>query len=84
MLTRPGGRWHVSTVMNLLDRLGSESAQSRVMTPLDTQTLTPIRWRPIDERLSKLAVAMHRLAAQAALKPTERAIVVASGRGKAT
>ena len=26
MLTRRGGRWHVSTVMNLLDRLGSSDA----------------------------------------------------------
>ena len=26
MLTRRGGRWHVSTVMNLLDRLGSGNA----------------------------------------------------------
>ena len=26
MLTRRGGRWHVSTVMNLLDRLGAREA----------------------------------------------------------
>jgi hypothetical protein len=26
MLTRRGGRWHVSTVMNLLDRLGLRGA----------------------------------------------------------
>jgi len=26
MLTRRGGRWHVSTVMNLLDRLGLRDA----------------------------------------------------------
>jgi hypothetical protein len=26
MLTRRGGRWHVSTVMNLLDRLGLREA----------------------------------------------------------
>jgi DNA invertase Pin-like site-specific DNA recombinase len=26
MLTRRGGRWHVSTVMNLLDRLGNRAA----------------------------------------------------------
>jgi hypothetical protein len=28
MLTRRGGRWHVSTVMNLLDRLGLRAARS--------------------------------------------------------
>ena len=35
MLTRRGGRWHVSTVMNLLDRLGLREAamrQSRLMS----------------------------------------------------
>ena len=28
MLTRRGGRWHVSTVMNLLDRLGEQRCRS--------------------------------------------------------
>jgi hypothetical protein len=28
MLTRRGGRWHVSTVMNLLDRLGQRTCAS--------------------------------------------------------
>jgi hypothetical protein len=28
MLTRRGGRWHVSTVINLLDRLGIREAAS--------------------------------------------------------
>ena len=34
MLTRRGGRWHVSTVTNLLDRLGSGGGmrQSRLMS----------------------------------------------------
>ena len=35
MLTRRGGRWHVSTVMNLLDRLGALGGgmrQSRLMS----------------------------------------------------
>ena len=35
MLTRRGGRWHVSTVMNLLDRLGLQGGgmrQSRLMS----------------------------------------------------
>ena len=34
MLTRRGGRWHVSTVTNLLDRLGGRRrcAQSRMMS----------------------------------------------------
>ena len=34
MLTRRGGRWHVSTVTNLLDRLGLREAmrQSRLMS----------------------------------------------------
>jgi hypothetical protein len=27
MLTRRGGRWHVSTVMHLLDRLGPREAE---------------------------------------------------------
>jgi hypothetical protein len=27
MLTRRGGRWHVSTVLNLLDRLGLREAR---------------------------------------------------------
>ena len=36
MLTRRGGRWHVSTVLNLLDRLGSGSVrQSRLMSFLE-------------------------------------------------
>ena len=28
MLTRRGGRWHVSTVMNLLDRLGEQRCRN--------------------------------------------------------
>ena len=33
MLTRRGGRWHKSTVMNLLDRLGQRDVrQSRLMS----------------------------------------------------
>ena len=31
MLTRRGGRWHVSTVMNLLDRLGLREAAMRAV-----------------------------------------------------
>ena len=38
MLTRRGGRWHVSTVMNLLDRLGQGGGmrQSRLMSLVET------------------------------------------------
>ena len=41
MLTRRGGRWHVSTVMNLLDRLGAAGGamrQSRVMSLVEAVT----------------------------------------------
>jgi hypothetical protein len=30
MLTRRGGQWHVSTVMNLLDRLGLREASCAI------------------------------------------------------
>ena len=39
MLTRRGGRWHVSTVMNLLDRLGEAAMrQSRLMSLVEAVT----------------------------------------------
>ena len=41
MLTRRGGRWHVSTVMNLLDRLGAQGGgmrQSRLMSLVEAVT----------------------------------------------
>ena len=40
MLTRRGGRWHVSTVTNLLDRLGlrRRMRQSRLMSLVEAVT----------------------------------------------
>ena len=40
MLTRRGGRWHVSTVMNLLDRLGEQRCRksSRLMSLVEAVT----------------------------------------------
>ena len=38
MLTRRGGRWHVSTVTNLLDRLGEAMPQSRLMSLVEAVT----------------------------------------------
>ena len=87
MLTRRGGRWHVSTVMNLLDRLGLQGGgmrQSRLMSLVEAvaNVVVGLRRRggDADRRVPDPRAAGDPLATSgSALRPSASA---AEGRGR--